>query len=203
MKTEMVLELRDVYGGDGEMRMEKEQEIKLRRTKKRTEMRSDIGLQVSGDETEEQALHVIEKQIRTFRRDEHGVPLMRLGGSHGKIYGAFKDTAKTLRMIGVSPFKNGYYGILNSIVITPIWVSLEENGGKKTRIEEIPQILAGARKAMIVQKYDVIPECTVRMTLMYPDAMHDAVEKMARGLENTAMLNKRRATCKILSMTST
>jgi hypothetical protein len=180
--------------------MIKQQEVKLRRTKTKTEKRSDIGLSVRGDETEEENLEEVEKDIQTFRRDDKNIPMMRLGGSHGKIYGALKDSAKTLRMLGVSPFKNGYYGILNNIVITPVWVSLEING-KEMHVEELPQILASVKKTMIIQKFDVIPECKAKMTLSYPDVMHDAVEKMVRGLENLAMLNKRRATCKILSMT--
>jgi hypothetical protein len=195
MKTELVLELRDVYGGDGETRMEKQTEVKLKRTKTRTETRADIGLQVSGDETEEQNVEEVEKDIQTFRY-ENDVPIMRLGGSHGKLFGALKDSAKSLRMQGIAPFKSGYYGILNSITISPIWTPLEMNGSKM-RVEELPQILAGAKRTMIVQKFDVVPECKVKMTLTYPDGMHDAVEKMIKGLENISMFNKRRATCRV------
>lgn len=199
MKTELVLELRDVYGGDGEKRQISEEVTKLKRTKKRTETRSDIGLQVSGGESEEEATEEVEKDIQTFRKDEEGNPIMRLGGTHGKLYGALKDSASMLRLTGVSPFKSGYKSILNSISISPVWVKLETDSGEIETVG-LPQILASFKKTMIVQQFDVIPKCRIKMELSYPEAMQDAIEKMVKGLENISMLNKRRATCKILQM---
>lgn len=198
MRKELVLELSDVYGGDSEVRIEKQKEIKMQRTKKKTEKRADIGLSVSDNETEEQSVEVIDKQIYTFRKDADGCPILRLGGSHGKIYGALKESALTLRMLGVSPFKSGYKQILNSIMISPVWVRLESENGSQMQVQQLPQILAGFKKTMIIQKYDVIPKCKVKIELAYPDVMDEAVQKMLKGLETMSLFNKRRATCKIV-----
>lgn len=199
---ELELELRDVYGGDGEKRHEIEEVTKLKRTKKRKEIRADIGLQVSGNEIEEEAVEKIERDINTFRRDTDGTPIMRLGGAHGKLYGALKDSAAALKLMGVSPFTKGYKTLLNSIAIFPVWIKLEMDSNKKTQVVDLPQILASFKKTMIIQRFDVIPRCKAKLTLSFPDVMQDDVEKMVRGLENISMLNKRRATCKILTMKS-
>ena len=198
MKIGIELELIDVYGGDGEVRMVREQETKLKRTKKKTEMRADIGLPVSDSETEEQSIQEVEREIQTFRRDEDGCPIMRLGGAHGKIYGALKSSASALRISGVSPFKSGYLTILNSLIISPVWARLEMEKGTEVQVQRLPQVLSGVKRTMIVQKFDSIPKCRAELMLTFPDAMDDAVEKMVRGLENVSMLNKRRATAKVV-----
>lgn len=200
MKKETVLELRDVYGGDGEVRKETRKETKLKRTKKKTETRADIGIQVGGGETSEENVEEIETEIQTFRRDEDGDYILRLGGSHGKIYGALKESASALRTMGEAPFRSGYMNILRSIMIQPVWCKLKMEDGGKTKVEELPQILAGFKKTMIVQKFDVIPKCQTKIIVSYPDVMDDAVNKMVKNLENIALLNKRRATCKIIAM---
>jgi len=198
-KKELVLELLDVYGGDGENRTETIHETKLKRTKKKKETRADIGIQVSGRETEEENVEEVETEIHSFPKNPDGEFIMRLGGTHGKLYGALKEIAASYRLQGVKPFTSGYRAILNSINIMPVWVKLETNGAE-TRVEELPQILAGISKTMIIQKFDCIPKCQVRMILTYPNMMQDAVEMLVKGLENISMLNKRRATCKIISM---
>jgi len=198
IKTELVLELSDVYGGDGITRTETIQQTKLKRTKKEKEKRTDIGLQVSDRETEEEKVEEIEKEIHTFRKNDEGGYVMRLGGTHGKIYGALKEIASSYRLQGIKPFTSGYKAILNSITIMPVWVKLEMNDGVDMHVEELPQILAGFKKTMIVQKFDCIPKCQVKMMLTYPSVMKDAVETLIKGLENISMLNKRRATCKII-----
>ena len=199
MKLQVELELYDVHGGDGETRMVVEKETKLKRTKRRTESRLDIGINVSDDEREETKEEEMEQDINTFRMNDAGSPIMRLGGTHGKIYGAFKESAQTLKMLGEAPFTSQYKRVLNSIIITPSWVELQTNGDSM-HVQQLPQILSGMGNRMIVQRFDVIPKCRVKFNLNFPDAIETAVKKLIHGLENISMLNKRRTTCKVMEI---
>lgn len=201
MKYKLVLELYDVYGGDGNVRMETEKSTKLKRSKRRVETRSDIGLPVSGEETEEESTEEVEKGIHTFRLDDQGSPVLRIGGPHGKLYGAFKDVASVLKISGEAPFTSSYKKLLNSVIATPIWVSLDMDGGEMTT-QELPQILAGMGNRMIIQKFDVISKCQIEMTLTFPDAFEEAVKKLVKGLESISLFNKRRCTAKVLEVSS-
>lgn len=201
MKLEVELEFCDVYGGDGETRMIEVEETKLRRTKRRVETRKDIGVPVSDREIEEEQSEVREKDVQTFRRDEQGRPLLRIGGTHGKLWGTFKDVASLLKMMGESPFTSGYLRILSCLIVGPIWVPLELNGSSVQTVA-MPQILHGARNSMIVQRFDVIPKCSAKVVLSFPDAMEGAVRKLLKGLEDVSMFNKRRTTAKVIKVTS-
>lgn len=198
MKAKLVLELYDVYGGDGIIRIETETSTKMKRSKRRIETRSDIGLPVSGEETEEESVEEMDRNIQTFRKDDKGRPVLRIGGPHGKLYGAFKDVAGMLKIIGEPPFTSSYKRIIGSIIAFPIWIPLEMNGEPMTT-QELPQILAGMGNRMIVQKFDVISKCKIEIFLTFPDALKPAAEKLVHGLESTSLFNKRRATCKVLS----
>lgn len=199
-KLEVVLEVEQVYGGDGVTRMEKVEQTKLKRTQSRRQTRSDIGVAAGGEKLTEERVEETDKDVQTFRFDEKGRPTLRLGGVHGKLWGALKEAAQQLRVLGVEPFTGGYKSIVGMLNVTPIYVPIEMNGSKmETTL--LPQILnmRGA-STMITMRYDVVPKGTIRVFVTCPDQMKEPVEALVRHLENMALLNKRRATVKVLEL---
>ncbi len=199
MKLEVVLELKDVYGGDGFARSIIVKEKKLKRKRTNTQTRSDIGVAAGGSEIEEEEWEETEKPVHTFDRDAEGRPTLRVGGVHGKVWGALKEAAGQLRILHVEPFTKGYKGIVGMMNVTPIVASLEMNGSE-IAVRQLPQILNGMGNKMIFDRYDVIPEARLKVFISFPDQLKTPVERMARHLENMGLFNKRRTIAKVASM---
>jgi hypothetical protein len=196
MKWAVELELRDVYGGDGEVRYEPREKVTLSRTRTKTMVRESIGIAVKVG-TEEEIKEKKLEPIATFRFDEErDAPTLRLGGAHGKLWGALKASAKHLYNLGDPDFKKAYKAAMDMITVSPVWVPLEVEGD--IRVEGIPQVLKGSGGGMIIQRFDVIPKARVRVTLTFPDALEPKVEKLLQQLEMGSHLNKRRASIRVL-----
>jgi len=197
MKSKLVLELNDVYGGDGYVRSEKIKKPSYTKTKRKTEKRSDIDLKVIDRETEEETSSETSNNVHTFKFI-NGAPTLRIGGSHGKLYGVFKEASKYLKLSGEKPFTSGYMSIVNTTFITPIEVMLENVDISKIEIREIPQVLSGIGHKMIIERYDVINKCNITVELNYPDTMKNAIEQIVENIHLLSILNKRRTTCKVI-----
>lgn len=188
MQTKLEITFRDVFGGDGNVRYEDQKVSKLERKKTTTRKKSDIGVSVESS-MDEVTSELRKTEIQTFRYQD-GYPVLRLGGTHGKLWGALEEARRTLNMLGDASFRNK--GITQSIQIQPVWVQLEPLGEIKT--EMLPQILNSPGRPMVVQQYDVIPRCKVNVELIYPDSLSELVEKLLNQVKSMGLLNKRRAT---------
>jgi len=197
MKLRVQLELRDVYGGDGELRYEPKERVTLSRTRTKRMIRDSIGVAVQVG-TEEELKEKKLEPIHTFRTDQNGDPILRLGGSHGKFWGAMKECAKQLWSLGDKDFSKGYYAILDMVIIKPVWIPLKIDG--EIRVEGIPQEMKGSN-SMIIQHFDVLSKANAEITLHFPDAIESKVKKLLQQLEVGTHLNKRRAEIKILNIT--
>jgi hypothetical protein len=191
VEKRLQLTLRDVYGGDGFERFIEVEEQKLKRKRGTTRTRSDIGVPVESS-MDEVATEKGQKSVHTFRRNEAGKPELRLGGSHGKLWGALKDARGVLfNALGDSKFKS--IRLMDSIQILPVWVELIPL--TEVKVESLPQILnTGFKSTMIVQRYDVIGKAQCEVTLNYPDALDGHVKALLEQLKVMSFLNKRRAT---------
>lgn len=196
MKLELELELSDVYGGDGQRRIEAVEQVKLSRTKSRTRTRSDIGVPIASQMQEENT-ETVQKSIDTFRKDDHDCPILRLGGIHGKFWGALKDAAEQLYAIGEPAFASlaSAKRILGTIYVSPVWVRLESATGQ--RVDTLPQIMAGRQGSMVEMRYDVIGSAKARITVEFPDQVKAQVGKLLDRVQRMGTLNKRRATIRI------
>lgn len=123
MKWRLRLELEEVYGGDGHIRYEPREKVTLSRTRTRTKVRDSIGVAVQVG-TEEEVKEKRLEPIATFRFDDDGTPLLRLGGAHGKLWGAIKASARQLYELGDEEFKRAYKAAVNMILVSPVWVRL-------------------------------------------------------------------------------
>ena len=198
MELNLKLEIQNLYGGDGNKRYIDVEETKYTRTKKKTTTRKDIGVPVDR-ETDELQTEMVKKEVQTFVM-EGKYPIMRLGGIHGKFWGHIRASGKMLADLKDDeefPSKAFVDRIMMAVNITPVNVVIKDFD--KIEITEIPQITAGISKAMIIQKFDYIPKCTVDLTLVYPKIYHSKILKILKHAETTAGLNKRRATMKILN----
>ncbi len=183
--------MENVYGGDGEVRFEPVEKVTLNRIRTKTMVRDSIGVAVKLGTEEELRERRIEP-ISTFRLDEHGTPLMRLGGAHGKLWGALKSSAKQLYELGDEDFKRAYKSLVDMVSVSPAWVPLDTD--EDFRLEGIPQVLKGRSGGMIVKHFDVIPKASAKVLLSFPDPLERKVRKLLDQLQLGSHLNKRRAT---------
>ncbi len=198
MKLKVELELQDVFGGDGFVRTEATTKTTLRRQKKEKATRQSIGVEVT-DGVDQELSETRQEPINTFRFDEQGRPTLRLGGAHGKLWGAMKGCAKQLKELGDADFAR-YNTLMDMILVSPAWAILNTNG-ENIRCDALPQQMAGMSRSMIIQRFDVVPKATTAVELIFPDQVHRKVEKLIRQLEVGTHLNKRRSLLKILSVT--
>jgi len=196
MEMNLKMQINDVYGGDGITRPYQVEAVKLSRSQKHTRTRTDIGVPIESETSEEQT-ELKDAVCQTFKHDEDGTPILRIGGVHGKLWGTLKDCAKILKD-SKGTFKS-YAEIerfMLSVNITPVYARLENVKGM--RLDALPQILQGRRSSMITQYFDVIESCTVNIGLSFPDQSLPRIKEMLKQLEQTPCLNKRRSTIKIL-----
>lgn len=197
MEIELVLELTDVYGGDGFTRPLEVEKTKLSRTKKTAQMKKSVGVLVE-DEVAEEKTDVDTKECATFERID-GAPVLRLGGGHGKLWGSLKSVAQQLRAGGDKDFST-YWALLNSISVRPSKVPLIIPSGVAMEVRQLSQELQGPSGGMIFPQFDVIPRCTVTVVLAFPGAFKDKVERLVNHLGDAGHLNKRRATIRPVTM---
>lgn len=181
--------LDNVYGGDGEVRYEPKEQVKLSRVRTRTTLKESIGIRIPVT-TEEEVREKKLEAIATFRLDEDGTPMLRLGGAHGKLWGALKSCARQLYQLGDEDFRRTYKVIMEMITVRPSWIRLETDS--ELFVEGVPQLLKGPSGGMIVQYFDVIPRARASVKLSFPDSLEPKIEKLLTYLEKGTHLNKRR-----------
>ena len=198
MKLHVAMELMDVYGGDGETRVEQVTEKKLKRTRKTTRTRSDLGLS-SEDSMDESKVDKVEREVQTFRKDAADVPMIRLGGAHGKLWGALLEAGKRMYALKAEGWSNSYRPFVEMIQISPVWVSMKLDGSP-IEMRSMAQELGGPSGGMITILFDVVPKCLVEFDITYPDEMDSRARALLAQLEMMALFNKRRATASLKSL---
>jgi len=188
MRKSLELTIRDVYGGDGQIRYMDVEVPKLQRKKTTKRTKSDIGVTTESS-LDEVTNEKRKAEVQTFRY-ANGKPLLRLGGTHGKLWGALEEARSTLYMIGDNSLKSK--GITKSLQVQPVWVELEPL--EDMVVETLPQILNTPGSSMITQQFDVIPRCKARVDLVFPDALENLIGKLIEQVQSMGILNKRRAT---------
>lgn len=194
MNWRLRVKLEEVYGGDGEVRYEPREKVTLSRTRTKTMVKDSLGVAIQIG-TEEEIKEKKLEPIATFRFDDDGAPMLRLGGAHGKLWGALKASARQLYNLGDEDFKRAYKAAMEMIIVNPTWVRLETDD--EFTVEGIPQILKGSGGGMIIQHFDVIPSARAEIDLSFPDALETKVRKLFQQLELGSHLNKRRARIRI------
>jgi len=196
LKLKLRLELSDVYGGDGFTRVQKMEELKLSRSRRNVKVRTDVGVPVTA-ELAERRTEIADKEIHTFKRGEDGAYYLRLGGAHGKLWGALKEAGEVLKdNTGVFQSFSAIERFMRGVKILPVWARLENPEG--IRVEVQPQVLNGRRSSMIFPHFDVISRCEASVELIFPSAMESKVREMLKQLESINCLNRRRATIRTL-----
>ena len=194
MNKKLEITFRDVFGGDGQVRYVDEEVQKLDRKKTTTRKKSDIGIAVSSS-MDEVKTELQKTSIQTFRYED-GAPILRLGGTHGKFWGALEEARRALYMLGDTSFRAR--GITQSIQIQPVWVELESL--EEMKVETLPQILnSPGGRSMVFLKFDVIPKAKINIELIYPDELDKLVKKLLSQVQSMGLLNKRRATIEKLT----
>jgi len=198
MKLSLELELEDVYGGDGIQRTETMTKTTLKRAKKEKATRQSVGVEVEDGVDQEKSEEKVEP-INTFRFDDKGRPIIRLGGAHGKFWGAMKACAKQLRELGNADFGR-FNSLMDMIQVSPVWTPLDVEG--KVHTEGLPQMMGGMNKSMVVLYYDVIPKARTTIELVFPDEVEKKVKTLLSQIQVGSHLNKRRSIIKIAKMTA-
>jgi len=196
-EVKVTLQLENIYGGDGFERPDTVEEVKLERTDKTVTVRKDVGVPVE-KEKEEKRVEEKEISVKTFKRDEDGTPLYRLGGTHGKLWGALREAGYNMYQTGQQESKVLTDRALKTLRIDPQWVPLEMDDDIEMEVDELPQMLSGRRNAMIQQYFDVIPECKAEVTLKFPEEFENLIMEYLDRVQTMNFGNKRRGTITIL-----
>jgi len=123
--------------------------------------------------------------------------MLRLGGSHGKLWGSMKSAGEILYEINEFKSKAMVGRIMRAVMIDPEWVTLKNGGEIKTEI--LPQLMNTPGQSQIQQYFDVIPECECTVNISYPDALNTNVTKLLDYVQSMNCLNKRRGRITILA----
>jgi len=192
------LELQNIYGGDGFERPETIKEVKLEKTDKTITVRKDVGVPVE-KEREEKRVEEKEISVKTFKRNQDETPLYRLGGTHGKLWGAMKEAGYNMYQAGQQENKVTTDRVLKALRIDPQWVPLEMDDNVEMEMDELPQVLKGKRNAMIQQYFDVIPKCKAEVTLKFPEEFEDLIMEYLDRVQTMNFGNKRRGTVNVVN----
>lgn len=195
MELKLNLKIENLFGGDGIIRYIEEKQIKFVRKKSKKTTKQNTGVSSENAVGEEQS-EIVKREVQTFKF-ENGNPTYRFGGIHGKLWGHLRASGKMLADLGELDSKAGVDRMMMSINLTPINVII--TNFKPIQIAEIPQITAGMNRALIIQKFDYIPECQIEMIIKFPDMYKEQVLKILKYSEELAGMNKRRATLTILN----
>lgn len=197
MELKLNLQIENLYGGDGNIRYEEVKEVKLKRTKSKKITKSSTGVSSESGVGEEQ-YEIKKVEIQTFKLADKK-PIYRFGGIHGKLWGHLKATGKMLADLGEEGFDSKAFvdRMMMSVNISPVNVIIDNH--EPMEVAEIPQITAGISRAMIIQKFDYLPKCEVKLKLTFPEMYEKRVLKMLKHSEELAGMNKRRATLKVLN----
>ncbi len=200
MKLEIKTEFRELYGGDGVTRTLKMEKKSMGRTKQRRTMKPEVGLERSSDISETQT-EIKDEPVNTFKMVD-GIPTQRFGGVHGKMWGAMRAAGKLLAELNDEDFKSiaSVERMMQMINMYPVYPQFVMPEGTEMTLETIPQIMAGFRKTMVIQHFDNIPLCNIDMVVEFPDHIERHVKKMLKHMQTMALMNKRRASMKILDM---
>jgi hypothetical protein len=196
MEKTLEIEFKDLFGGDGNVRYIQIESQKLSRSKKTTRKKESIGISVD-DTQNEVKTETKNEEVQTFANNEKGVPIFRLGGVHGKMWGAMRAAGKLLAELGNPEFKSkaGIDRYMTMINFEPMMVELENIG--RTFETQIPQILNTMGNSMVIQRYDIIDHCTCKLKIQYPEQIESKVLAMLEQACKMSTMNKRRATMKI------
>ena len=196
--------IENLYGGDGfEREVPREVEVFQVKKSKEVERYGNVSL----DDATEKTKKVVIDKIQTFKIDGNGKHTQRLGGAHGKLWGSLRATGiylvecgnEILLKHGIKSMA-GVKRMMGVINLSPTYPEL--NGFKKEEIwvDEIPQIMNGMNKGMVIQRFDVIPKSECDMKIMIPDRYKEVVKELLRAQEDISTLNKRRSTVKVLKI---
>lgn len=198
MEIEVVLELRNVFGGDGFDRVVAVEKSKLSRTKRTRQVKTSVGVAVEDEVSQETTSSELET-VHSFHR-EGDAYFLRLGGAHGKLWGAIRNAAQKLRSFGDRDFTS-YLPVVESIFVSPDMVELKPSVGAAVVVRSMPQILAGSGgKRMIVDKFDVITRCAATVRVSFPPEIRKKVERLLNALQTGSHLNKRRTSIALRSI---
>jgi len=194
----LTLNLTDIYGGDGFERPHTVQEVALEESKTTITVRKDLGVPVE-KEHERKQINEKEVAVRTFKRDDDGTPMYRLGGAHGKLWGAMKEAAESMYDTGeielsLTAIEERF---MPAVQIQPQWVPLEMPEGAEIELDVLPQILNTRGSSMVEHYFDVIPEATAEVDVRYPEPYEPVVENCLQRMESLSFGNKRRGTLEI------
>lgn len=195
-KYRIELLLETLYGGDGFERPHTTKEVKLDRSKKTVKVRQDVGVPVEKEMDETQIEHK-EVSVRTFRRNEDGVPMYRLGGVHGKLWGLLKEVGENWYQRGKQANKITTERIMKTVQIAPAWVTLEKppetpEWDEYIEMDVLPQMLEGRSNSMIEIHFDVIPEARATVEMTFPDEYEKKVLGYLEDGQTFQFGNKRR-----------
>lgn len=191
--------LREIYGGDGQVRYQQMKHKKLKRERETKKAKSSMPELESTRKTTEVITEIVDEAINTFKL-ENGKPTLNLG----------KKIRGTLKSIGIN-YARMQHPLFPSITFTKDIMSMinvepnvtvlsndkkwMENGNY--HLAESPQMLNSAGNPMITTYFDAIKEVKTKIIIKYPSTFDSQVRAMIHLLPTVKTLNRRATTIEI------
>lgn len=198
-EVKLTLKLKNLYGGDGFERPIT-RKVDVYGEKEKVEITRDkLG---AGIEREQEKIKTreIEETVNTFKTDEEGTKYYKIGGKHGKFWGAMKEAGYLLYEMGEADSKVMTDRTMKAVEIAPKWASLEMNDGAEIELEEEAQQLNTPGNSQINLLFDVIPQCEAQVTLRYPEAFDERIKRYLEIVQTLGFGNRRKGSLTIENM---
>lgn len=193
MRCELTLEIRDLHAcpevPPRKIEVPKDVFSEIDVTTTKHEIDEDLAKETERAETKEKTRIEIQP-CYTFKEEDDKI-IFRLGGPYGKLAGLLKEAGSVLYTMKEPGFRTGYKKMVKSLIIRPQWATLENV--ENLYVHKIPQLTAGRSQSMIILYYDVIPKCTAKLTIDFPEKNRELLEKLLEQAQGLPFGPKRRA----------
>ena len=191
--------IKDIYGGDGEVRYQEMEYKNLSRVKTTQKTKEHMPKNVGKRKITEIITEVIDEPVKTFKLID-GKPIIALGK---KIRGTLKAIGINYARMEHPTFPSQAFArdIMSMINVEPETLVLTddkkwmENGNYY--LATSPQIMNTAGKAMITQHFDAIKEVNTQIIIKYPSTFESQVSALVELLPSVKTLNRRASTIEI------
>lgn len=192
-EVKLKLKLENLYGGDGFERPTTRKVDVYGEEEKVEITRNKLGAGIERTQ-QKRKTREIEETVRTFKTDDDDTKYYKLGGKHGKFWGALKEAGYLLYEMGEADSKVMTDRTLKAVNIQPKWVPLEIEDGTEMEIEEEAQQMSGPGNTQINLLFDVIPKCKAEVTMRYPEMFDERIERYLEIVQTLGFGNRRKGT---------
>lgn len=198
-EVKLELKLENLYGGDGFERPIT-RKVDVYGEKEKVEITRDkLGAGIEREQ-EKKKTREVEESVHTFKTDDDDTKYYKIGGKHGKLWGAMKEAGYLLYEMEEADSKAMTDRTMKAVQIQPKWAPLNIKNGAEVEVEEEAQQLNTRGNSQINLLFDVIPECRAEVVLKYPEQFDERIKRYLEIVETLGFGNRRKGSLTVESI---